>query len=359
MTHFKMRKIPTIILFLSSLYFSPAIATQSPPAIPDHLLANERNSISVFQRTAPLVVFVNNITRYRRDFFSFDATEVQQGAGSGFIWDDQGHIITNYHVIKGAYKATVTLKNGETLETSLVGFEERKDIAVLKVDPKDLPQPGMKSKIADSSKLLVGQKTIAIGNPFGLDHSMSTGIVSALGRSFPSPSGVTIRDMIQTDAAINPGNSGGPLLDSSGQLIGMNTAIYSASGSSAGIGFAVPSNTIKRIVSQIIQFGRVINVGIGFAPLPDHYQQYLGYDGVMVGKITKKDSRRTGLKGITRSRNRVEPGDIIVGINDTEIKNYDDLYNALEKKKVGEEISIKFLRKGKQKERKIKLIQLK
>lgn len=331
------------------------------PVSKSDLLETEKNSISVFEKTAPLVVFVDNLQR-RRDFFSMDASEVKTGAGSGFIWDNEGHIVTNFHVVRGASRITVTLKGGKIYEAEVIGAEPRKDIAVLKLKGK-IPEieNTFNTRLTDSQSLLVGQKTLAIGNPFGLDLSLTVGVISALGRTVPSIGGVTIRDMIQTDASINPGNSGGPLIDSRGYLIGMNTAIFSRSGSSAGIGFAVPANTINRIVSEILRTGKIQQPGLGFQRIPDHVARaYFGVEGVIIrAVIPGTPAAKAGLRGLKMiSRSEAILGDVIVGIGEKEIKNYDDLYNALEGKRVGDSVDVHYLRKGKKKTASMKLFDL-
>lgn len=333
----------------------------SPKEVPSWFLQDEKNTVDIFEQRAHLVVFVHNLA-YNIDFFSFRATQVQQGTGSGFIWDEKGHIVTNYHVIQGAEKISITLKDGKMLSAELVGSEPRKDLAVLKVNPKYLPKDGFADKIARSSDVRVGQKTIAIGNPFGLDHSLTVGAVSALNRSLETFANVTIRDMIQTDASINPGNSGGPLLDSRGYLIGMNTAIFSSSGSSAGIGFAVPSDTIRQFVGQIIEHGRVITPGLGIALLPDYYAARLGVrDGVIIAQVPRNsEADKAGLRGtvIDRRNRQFVIGDIIIGIDGDEIASYDDLFHALIKRKIGDTVTVKYLRDGKEKTARMKLQQL-
>ncbi|HLP62691.1 MAG TPA: trypsin-like peptidase domain-containing protein, partial [Candidatus Deferrimicrobium sp.] len=223
------------------------------------LTEDEQNTISVVKHSVDSVVFITNIQLVRDFFYREDA--VARGSGSGFIWDNQGHIVTNYHVIEDGDIFAVTLPNQQQRKARLIGKEPNKDIAVLKIEG-DLKELNA-LKVGSSKTLLVGQKVVAIGNPFGFDHSVTTGIVSALGRQMMGAGGVTIRDMIQTDASINPGNSGGPLLNSDGELIGMSTMIYSSTGTSAGIGFAVPVDTIKKIVPQIIRYGKVIRPGLG------------------------------------------------------------------------------------------------
>lgn len=324
--------------------------------IPSYLQPDEVNNIKVFQKASPLVVFVHNIKTVQ-DFFSLDATEVQQGAGSGFVWDSKGHIVTNFHVISGADQLAVTLQDGQNLKATVVGVEPRKDIALLKIVGKDLPKEGMEACVSDSDKLLVGQTGIAIGNPFGLDHTLSVGVISALGRNFPGAGGVTIKNMIQTDADINPGNSGGPLLDSRGCLMGMNTAIYSRSGGSIGIGFAVPSNTIKRVVAQLIKSGRVIQAGIGIEPLPQRYSQYLGIRGVVILEIVKGGpAAKAGLRGTSRDRfGQISIGDILISVDETKIEDFDDLYNAFDAKKIGDEVELGIVRQGKRSKVKVTL----
>ena len=296
-------------------------ADSSAKPAPEWFLQDEKNSAEIFAQRAPFVVFVHNLA-YSVDFFSFRATEIQQGTGSGFVWDEKGHIVTNYHVIQNAEKIDITLKDGKVARAKLIGSEPRKDLAVLKIDAKFIKGDGFSNKVAKSAELRVGQKTLAIGNPFGLDHTLTIGVVSALNRSLETFSNVTIRDMIQTDASINPGNSGGPLLDSRGYLIGMNTAIFSNSGSSAGIGFAVPSDTIQQFVTQIIQHGKVIQPGLGIGLIPDAYAYRLGIkSGVVVAKVQpQSDAEKAGLKGtlIDPVNRNVVIGDIIVAAdNDT------------------------------------------
>jgi len=258
--------------------------------------------------------------------------EVKSGLGSGFIWNTEGYIVTNFHVIKDANSIRVTLPSNKTLQAKFIGAEPERDIAVIKLVGTKLNLNPI--KIGDSDTLKTGQDAIAIGNPFGLDHSMSRGIISALGRSAPSlVNGVTIRDMIQTDAAINPGNSGGPLLNSSGELIGMNTQIYSPSGSSSGVGFAVPQKTISRIVPQLIQHGKVIKPSLGIMHNA-HLQNYLSLrtEGVLIADTQRGGpADQAGLVGIRRNKmGEFELGDIITQIDQFNIKSYDDLYNALD-----------------------------
>jgi len=233
----------------------------------------EESLIELFERVSPSVAFIKNAA-LQWDWFSTYVYEIPQGAGSGFVWDDQGHIVTNFHVIYQANKIEVILSDQKPYKAKIIGLAPNYDLAVLKVDaPKELLKP---VSIGRSELLRVGQKALSIGNPFGLDYSLTTGVVSALGRSMQSISGRKIHDVIQTDAAINPGNSGGPLLDSSGNLIGVSTMIYSTSGSSAGVSFAIPVDTVKRIVPQLIQYGKVKRAGIGVMLVPDNYRKRIG-----------------------------------------------------------------------------------
>ena len=309
-------------------------------------IEDEQNTVDIFDNAGPGTVFVTQ-NQIVRDRYTMRATEVPSGSGSGFIWDTDGHIITNYHVIDGSSHLTVTLYNQKTYPAKLVGGEPKKDIAVLKIDaPADeltpIPRPD------DTYELAVGQKAIAIGNPFGLDHTITTGIISAMGRDQLGYGGVTIRDMIQTDASINPGNSGGPLLDSSGQLIGMNTMIFSKSGASAGIGFAVPFSTIKRVVPQIIRTGKAQQIGLGISILPDAIARRNGIQGVIVRQVANNSpAARAGLRGVEQNYRGTYIGDVIVGIDDKKVTNYDTLYNALDTHQPGGTIQVKIRREGK------------
>ncbi len=299
-----------------------------PPLPPSARTEDERNTIAVFRAAAPATVYVTQ-TRIVEDVWEGTAQEVPAGSGSGFIWDEQGHVVTNFHVVEGARSITVTFSDQETLEARLVGVEPKKDIAVLEVKS---PKPLAAIHVGKGGQLEVGQKAIAIGNPFGLDHTLTTGVISALGRQVQGAGGVSIRDMIQTDAAINPGNSGGPLLDSSGQLIGMNTMIYSKSGASAGIGFAVPVTTIQRIVPQIIKTGRAEQVGLGLVADPvGKIERRVGVRGVIVLQVPAgSPAARAGIRGLVRTRRGLAIGDVIVGIDDKRIEGYDDLYTVLD-----------------------------
>jgi S1-C subfamily serine protease len=320
------------------------------------VLEDERNTIDIIKRTRNSVVFITNIGLVR-DWF-FNEEKVPRGSGSGFVWDDQGHIVTNFHVIEDGVEFSVMLPNQEQRSAKLVGKEESKDIAVL------LIQGNIKGlvpvKIGSSADLEVGQKTIAIGNPFGFDNTVTTGIVSAVGRKMQGAGGVTIRDMIQTDASINPGNSGGPLLNSAGELIGMNTQIASPSGASSGVGFAIPVDTIKKIVPQLISFGRVTKPGLPVTLLSDDYAQRFGIQGrgvAVVDVAAGSEADRAGLTGIGRDRRGYfYLGDVITALDDVKVTSYDDLFSALENRKIGEVAVLTVSREGKTRKVRITLV---
>jgi S1-C subfamily serine protease len=323
---------------------APLLSAPPTPVAPpseNYRIEDERNSIQVFRTIAPSTVFVTQL-RTVYDRWSGTTNDMPAGSGSGFIWDREGHVVTNFHVIDGAQQLTVTLHDHRTFEAQVVGSDPRKDIAVLKLrkSPRDLTPIPTRDK---TIPLEVGQKTLAIGNPFGLDQTLTTGIISALGREVQGAGGVTIRDMVQTDAAINPGNSGGPLLDSSGFLIGMNTAIFSKSGASAGIGFAVPVQFIKRVVPQIIETGKAKQVGLGVRIDPSQrIERRFGISGVIVLEvIDNTPAHKAGLVGIQRTRDGLRLGHVIIGINEYSIDNYDDLYNTLDRFNPGDRVKLK------------------
>jgi S1-C subfamily serine protease len=310
------------------------------------LTEDEQNTIDIVRKTKNSVVFITNL-QYVRDFFYSSDQPVPQGSGSGFVWDDQGHVVTNFHVIAEGDKFMVSLPNQKQVEAKLIGREPNKDIAVLKLSENVSDITPV--TIGTSRDLQVGQKVIAIGNPFGFDHTVTKGIVSALGRSMPGAGGVTIREMIQTDASINPGNSGGPLLDSAGELIGMNTMIASPSGTSSGVGFAVPVDTIRKIVPQIIQFGKVTEPDLGVTFVNDEYARRAGLRGAVILEVPRDSpAYDSGLRGLSRdNRGRLFVGDIIVGIDETKIASYDDLYNALDGRKIGDTVTLTVDKAGK------------
>lgn len=335
-----------ILLWLAYETLQPGLHDQEarPRAIEARgdLAADEQNTIEVFRRAAPSVVYITSI-ELRRNFFNLNIYEIPRGTGSGFVWDRDGRIVTNYHVISDAGRLEVTLADHSTWKATLVGSAPDKDVAVLQIGaPAAKLHP---LAIGESGNLLVGQKVFAIGNPFGLDQTLTTGVVSALGREIRATNGRAIKDVIQTDAAINPGNSGGPLLDSAGRLIGVNTAIYSPSGASSGIGFAVPVGEVNRVVPQIIAHGRVVRPGLGVSLAPPALAQELGVEGVLILEVVRGSSaEKAGLRGTRQLRSGLVPGDVIQKVNGEVVRDYDSLRDAIEKYRVGERISLSVLR---------------
>jgi S1-C subfamily serine protease len=336
---------------------SPAEATAAPaspvppPPAPSQMTCEEyeRNNIQVFETMAPATVFVTQ-KQLVQDWWSWRSAEVEAGTGSGLVWDLKGHIVTNFHVVANGTSFRVTLYGGADHEAEFVGGDPNKDVAVLKIDPSRLKAPltPVLLPAPDSPPLRVGQTTIAIGNPFGLDHTLTVGVVSALGREVKGYGGVTIRDMIQTDASINPGNSGGPLLDRQGRLIGMNTMIYTKVGQSAGIGFAVPARTLVRIVPQIIAHGKPRQVGFGIDIVPDSLARRSGIRGVVIAAVLPgSPAARAGLRGLRRSVRATVVGDVIVAIDGKPVDDYDDLYNALDGREPGQSAVVTIEREGK------------
>ncbi|UCH81759.1 MAG: trypsin-like peptidase domain-containing protein [Nitrospiraceae bacterium] len=306
------------------------------------LAADEQNTIDLFESTSSSVVYITSI-ELRRSLFSLNIYEIPHGTGSGFIWDRDGRIVTNYHVIEDANRLEVTLADKSSWKGTVVGVSPDKDLAVLQISaPPDRLHPIL---IGESENLRVGQKVFAIGNPFGLDQTMTTGIVSAIGREINSVSGRTIQGVIQTDAAINPGNSGGPLLDSAGRLIGINTAIYSPSGASAGIGFAVPVNIVNRIVPEIIRYGHVMKPGLGVTIANMQITRRLGIKGVLLIDVQSGSAaEKAGLRGTRRFGNETVLGDVIESVNDNPIASYDDLRNEFDRYRVGDEVVLGIVR---------------
>ncbi len=321
------------------------------------LLPSERNTIEVFQREAASVVFIRN-SQLRWDPWRRNVMEQPLGTGSGFVWDDQGHVVTNFHVIENGNSFAVTLADGRSFDAEKVGEDPEKDLAVLKIDVSGEALTPIDR--GDSDNLLVGQKVIAIGNPFGLDQTLTTGVISALGREIRSVGGTLIRDMVQTDASINPGNSGGPLLDSRGRLIGVNTMIYSRSGQSAGIGFAVPVNTVKRVVPQIIDYGYVRKPGLGVQLVGDDLAKRWGIEGVIVGRTVEGGpAEKAGIEGFEMDRyGRVRVHDVIVGIEGQTVRTYDELYLALDDHEPGDRVEVTVERNGKRRKVLVRLMDL-
>jgi len=304
---------------------------------------DETNTTEVFSGASPSVVYVTS-TALRRQMFILNVLEIPQGAGSGFIWDDSGLIVTNYHVVARANKLTVTLSDQREFEAQVVGLAPERDLAVLRLT--DPPEGLVELPLGDSSELSVGRKVLAIGNPFGLDTTLTVGVVSALGREIQSPSGRKIRGVIQTDAAINPGNSGGPLLNSLGQLIGVNTAIYSPSGASAGIGFAIPVNTVREVVPQLIAYGKILRPILGIERASDQWIRRNQIEGVPIVRTYRGfPADDAGMVGARRgNRGEILLGDIIVEVDGQPITNNDDFLSAMERHRVGDTVEITTIR---------------
>jgi S1-C subfamily serine protease len=325
-------------------------AQSLPVAARGPLLKEEQANIQLYEKVSSSVVHVTNLAQ-SGSRFSLNVQEVPKGTGSGFVWDDQGHIVTNYHVVQGADTVQVTLADQSTYSSTDVWAYPDKDIAVIWIQaPKSKLHP---IRMGTSNDLKVGQITYAIGNPFGLDQTMTMGIVSALSREIQSATGRPIRGVIQTSAAINPGNSGGPLFDSDGRLIGMTTAILSPSGAFAGIGFAIPADEINRVVPQLIRHGKVVRPRLGVEIAEDQLAQRLGVDeGALLIKVVPGGPAATaGLKGTRRDTSgQIQLGDIIVGVGDKTIEIGKDLFAAVEDFKVGDKVTITFLRAGQRKQ---------
>jgi S1-C subfamily serine protease len=315
------------------------------------LASDEQSTIELFEKAKDSVVFITTKAQVR-DFWTRNVFTVPRGTGSGFIWDDAGHVITNFHVIENASEATVKLADGRSYKAALVGVSPAHDIAVLRIGVGFKRPPPV--PLGESHNLKVGQKVFAIGNPFGLDWTLTTGVVSALDRSLggDGPNGQTIDHLIQSDAAINPGNSGGPLLDSAGRLIGINTAIYSPSGASAGIGFAVPVDTVNRIVPQLIKGGKYIRPALGIEvdeSVNQRLAQLRDIKGVLILRVSPDSAAAAaGLKGAAVSSDgAIVPGDSIVAINDQPVDTVASLLSRLDDFEVGEQVKVSVLRAGK------------
>ena len=327
---------------LGATYSGPEVRRRAvTPAAPLEL--EESHTVQIFESTAPSVVFIIK-SALMRQLFSRNVYEVPQGAGSGFVWNQEGYIVTNSHVVYKADSLTVVLADQTEHEARVVGADSDHDLAVVQIQvPRERLSP---IPVGSSHDLKVGQKVLAIGNPFGLDHTLTTGVVSALHRSIESMTKRTIENVIQIDAAINPGNSGGPLLDSGGRLIGINTMIVSPSGASSGIGFAVPVDTINDIVPQLIQLGKVIHAGIGAALLPDSVARRSAAQGVVIGQVDPGGpADRAGLRGTTQGRS-AQLGDVITAVDGEAVHTVDDWRRSLDRHKVGEQVQLQVLRDG-------------
>ncbi len=325
-------------------------ASPRPVAKRGPLMESELLSMRVFKEASPSVVYITSIA-YQRDWFSLDVEAVPAGTGSGFVWDEQGHVVTNFHVIQNASELEVTLQDQSVHKALVVGTAPEKDLAVLRL--QNPPAKLRPIPVGSSGDLQVGQCVMAIGNPFGLDQTLTTGIVSALGREIRSVTQRRISGVIQTDAAINPGNSGGPLLDSAGRLIGVNTAIASPSGASAGVGFAVPVDTVNRVVPQIIAKGRYVRPALGIeadSRVNELVTRRLGVEGVVVLRV--RPGSPAALAGVEGARfspdGSFEPGDIIVKLGGRAVDSLPALLSRLDDHKVGEAVTLTVLRAGKE-----------
>ncbi len=319
------------------------------------LAEDEQNNIAVFKNVSPSVVHITTLA-LARDFLSLDVMQIPRGMGTGFIWDDRGHVVTNFHVIQAGQSARVTLADQSTWKAALVGAFPDRDLAVLRIDA---PQQKLKPiAVGGSRELQVGQKVYAIGNPFGLDQTLTSGIISALNREIESVTNRPIRGVIQTDAAINPGNSGGPLLDSAGRLIGVNTAIYSPSGAYAGIGFAIPVDEVNRIVPRLIRDGKFIRPALGIQAAAQSFQESLGLpQGVaVIGVLPDSPAHQAGLRPFRRAPDgTLVAGDIIVALNGKPIVSFDELLTALEQHQAGDTVTLSIRRGDKQVEQPVRL----
>ena len=313
------------------------------------LTADEKNNIAVFDSSKSSVAYISTSERVL-NYWTQNVTTVPHGTGSGFIWDSAGHVVTNLHVVADAAEATIRLSDGKDYPATLVGVSAAHDIAVLKI--RIATSAAVPIPVGTSHDLQVGQKAYAIGNPFGLDWTLTVGIVSALDRSITGENGVLNQHLVQTDAAINPGNSGGPLLDSAGRLIGMNTAIYSPSGGSAGVGFAVPVDTINRVVPELITKGHYSAPSLGIQTdqnLSHAIARQLGVTGAAILRVRPGGpAEKAGLRGVRFGRrNAIFPGDIIVALNDEQIDSVGKLFARLDDRKAGEVVRLTVWRDGK------------
>jgi S1-C subfamily serine protease len=338
-------------------WFSPRTAAERTVTPRGDLAADERSTIELFEKSRDSVVFITT-AQWVQDVWTRNVFSVPRGTGSGFVWDEAGHVVTNFHVIQGASEATVKLADGRDYRAALVGASPTHDIAVLKIGVGFKRPPAV--PVGTSADLKVGQKVFAIGNPFGLDWTLTTGIVSALDRSLPvEEGGLTIEHLIQTDAAINPGNSGGPLLDSAGRLIGINTAIYSPSGASAGIGFSVPVDTVMRVVPQLIKTGKYIRPALGIevdAQLNQRLQALVGGQGVFVLRVMPGSAaQKAGLIGVQTSAQGIVPGDRITAIEGKTINDVAALFASLDQRRVGDVVTVTVERAGRSREVRVEL----
>lgn len=336
--------------YFVSQWLSRGTPVSAPRAVTPRgdLAAEENSTIQIFKQSGPSVVFITTLGE-RYDYSTGGATEVPQGTGSGFIWDDGGDVVTNFHVIRDSSSARVTLSDHSNYQADLVGVAADYDIAVLRIHaPKEKLHPII---LGSSHDLQVGQKVFAIGDPFGLDQTLTSGIISAVGRTISSATNTPIDNIVQTDAAINPGNSGGPLLDSAGRLIGMNTAIISRSGSNAGIGFAIPVDTINRVVPELIAHGKIVRPRLGLI-LNDsasaEVSDELGIHGVLVmGVHPNSPAAAAGIRGTQMANGQIDYGDIITAIDGQSVQTTAELNGAMNNHKAGDTVRLTIWRNGK------------
>ena len=320
-------------------------AVERPVAARGDLAEIEKTTIGIFKTASPSVVHITNLVNAAQPF-SMDVQQVPEDTGSGFIWDKSGHVVTNFHVIRGGAAQVIVLADGSRWQGRLVGAYPAKDLAVLAIDtPAAKLQP---ITVGRSANLQVGQMVFAIGNPFGLDQTLTTGVVSALGREIRSTPGRNIRNVIQTDAAINPGNSGGPLLDSAGRLIGVNSSILSPSGAFAGVGFAIPVDEVNQVVTELIRNGKVVRPGLGIALAPDQLTQRLGLDGALVMAVDPGGpGAAAGLHPTERDLGgNIVLGDLITAIDGEGVTSTEDYFSALEHHKPGDQVTLTVQRDG-------------
>ena len=346
----------TAFLFVPQLVNARTDAVPRAVAPRGPLEPDERALIEIFRKASPSVVHITSLG-VQREMFSSNVEQVPRGTGSGFVWDALGHVVTNFHVIQGASSARVTLADQSNWEAQLVGVFPDRDLAVLRIQaPKDKLPP---IAIGSSRELQVGQRVLAIGNPFGLDQSLTTGIVSALNREIESFNQRTIRGVIQTDAAINPGNSGGPLLDSAGRLIGVNTQIASPSGASAGIGFAIPVDEVNRIVPRLIRDGRFVRPTLGISAGSPSLHRALNLPrGVAIVQMGNNGpAMRAGLQPFRRGgqRGEVIAGDVITAVDGDAVNDVDDLLTLLERRQPGETVTLTLWRAGQTRKQAVQL----
>ena len=342
------------LLLLAAFLGGASALAQQPRAITPRgaLMPEEQHLIKLFEATAPSVAYITTEVVARRGFF---VQEVAQGAGSGFVWDDKGHVVTNNHVVEGAQRVQVQLDAGRTYEARVIGRAPQYDLAVVRL--QEVP-PGLKPiAIGTSKDLRIGQSAYAIGNPFGLTRTLTSGIVSALDRHLPTSDIREVSGAIQTDASINPGNSGGPLLDSAGRLIGVTTAIKSPSGGSTGVGLAIPVDLVNRIVPQLIAKGRAPQPGIGIVPVDPEMVAQAGLVGVVIAQVQRgSPASQAGLKPASRKGQDVDLGDVIVAVNGRAVESLTSFISELDRVGIDQVAELTVIRDGRERRVKVKVV---